>query len=432
LNSNSSKSVDSGAALNPPKPSALRVDSLDGVRGLAILAGIAFHTLRPSEYKGFLGAIWRGLEETSWSGIDLFFVLSGFLITGILLDSRGRGGYFRNFYARRTLRIFPLYYSVLFVALVLVPAVVGSTRLPDLYPQLIKNQIWLWTYLQNYLQSTSPHMLPGFGHFWSLAVEEQFYLVWPLLVYLLNRRNLMRLAIAVCIAEPLLRFTLLHYGYTTWALRQLTFTRIDTLLYGAIGAIALRDRKAFLLGHRGIRTLAAGFILALVAILIGEGHIPYEGTATVIIGYSGLGMLFSLLIFHLATTQGTLSRVFSTRGLRWFGKYSYAIFVFQWPVAQACSAIFDVHPGLSSPTAVSFLFIITTVLSAGIAYASWNMLEARFIKLKRYFEYSYDASRVSKPGSDAATVSAGLPLNRSAQFTSNVALSGEVPGQEYR
>jgi len=153
LNSKSSKQIDSRGASNLTKPSRFHVDSLDGVRGLAILGGIAFHTLRPYEYRGFLGAIWRGLEETSWSGIDLFFVLSGFLITGILLDSRGRGGYFRNFYARRTLRIFPLYYSVLLGVLVIVPAVIGLGRLPALYAQLIKNQIWLWTYLQNYLQS---------------------------------------------------------------------------------------------------------------------------------------------------------------------------------------------------------------------------------------------------------------------------------------
>jgi peptidoglycan/LPS O-acetylase OafA/YrhL len=430
LNSKSSKQIDSRGASNLTKRSKFRVDSLDGVRGLAILGGIAFHTLRPGEYKGLFGAIWRALEESSWIGIDMFFVLSGFLITGVLLDSRGRGGYFQNFYARRTLRIFPLYYSVLLGALVIVPAIVGLGRLPALYPLLIKNQIWLWTYLQNFIQSKSPHMLPGFGHFWSLAVEEQFYWVWPLVIYFLSRRNLMRLSIAICLAEPVLRFTLLHSGYSAWALRQLTFTRIDSFVYGGIAAIVLRNKEVFPLGRRGLRIIATVLGIAVLAILISEGYVPYEGTATLIVGYSALGTLFSILIYHLASIQGTLSRVFSTGSLRWFGKYSYGVFVFQWPLAQACSAIFNVHAGESSPSSVFFLFVATTVLSSGIAYASWNILEVRFMNLKRYFEYSEGSLQLSSPGPDTAVFSTAQPRNRTAQLTSDVALTADAPGHE--
>src|SRR5206468_651405 len=154
------------------------------LRGLAILLVIAFHTLRVTGKEGLIGRFGAAIQDSGWIGVDLFFVLSGFLITGILLDSLGKPGYFRNFFARRTLRIFPLYYAVLTVSLFLVPALIGLQRLPELYHRLLENQLWLWTYAANYLQATGRHTLPGFGHFWSLAIEEQFYLLWPFVVYL--------------------------------------------------------------------------------------------------------------------------------------------------------------------------------------------------------------------------------------------------------
>ena len=124
--------------------------------------------------------MWSAVMNSTWFGVDLFFVLSGFLITGNLIDARGQSGYFRNFYARRTLRIFPLYYSVLVGVFLILPLAAPLIHLPDAYSDLSRNQLWLWSYLQNYVQAKGPHQLPGFGHFWSLAVEEQFYWVMAL------------------------------------------------------------------------------------------------------------------------------------------------------------------------------------------------------------------------------------------------------------
>ena len=183
-------------------PFGKRLMSLDGLRGIAILAVIAEHTLRLFHPTSVLSRLWAAFQESSWAGVDLFFVLSGFLITGILLDSRHDKRYFLNFYARRTLRIFPLYYAVLVIAILIVPAVMGFSKLPELYSRLVANQLWLWTYLQNFAQASGPHALPGFGHFWSLAVEEQFYWVWPLAVFLLPRRHLFRLCITLCAFLP--------------------------------------------------------------------------------------------------------------------------------------------------------------------------------------------------------------------------------------
>src|SRR5690242_3161095 len=115
-------------------------------------------------------------------GVDLFFVLSGFLITGLLLDAKGKPHYFRNFYARRTVRIFPLYYLVLFLLLVVLPAVIA---VPPALAHARREQAWLWTYTSNfYIASKASWALGYVSHFWSLAIEEHFYLLWPLVVFL--------------------------------------------------------------------------------------------------------------------------------------------------------------------------------------------------------------------------------------------------------
>jgi peptidoglycan/LPS O-acetylase OafA/YrhL len=316
-------------------PFGRRMTSLDGLRGTAILAVIAEHTLRLYHPASALSRVWAAFQESSWAGVDLFFVLSGFLITGILLDSRQDRRYFVNFYARRTLRIFPLYYAVLGVAILLVPAMVGFSKLPELYSRLVANQIWLWTYLQNFVQSSGPHALPGFGHFWSLAVEEQFYWIWPLVVFLLPSRYLFRFCLTVCALLPALRLFMILAGERNWAVRQYTFTRVDSLVWGAVVALLIRDTRVAEVGRRWARTLVVISSLALGAILWRDGFIPYEGTETLLIGYSAFAILFSALIYHSATTSGRISGFFSAKLFRWFGKYSYAIYIFHWPITQA-------------------------------------------------------------------------------------------------
>jgi peptidoglycan/LPS O-acetylase OafA/YrhL len=369
-------------------PFGKRLKSLDGLRGLAILAVIAEHTLRLHEPSTMFSKLWAAVQESSWAGVDLFFVLSGFLITGILLDSRHDKRYFLNFYARRTLRIFPLYYAVLAVAILIVPAVVGYSRLPELYSRLVTNQIWLWTYLQNYLQSSGPHALPGFGHFWSLAVEEQFYWFWPLVVFLLPRRHLFRLCLAVCALLPLLRLILMLAGERNWAIRQYTFTRVDTLIWGAIAALVVRDMHLLQKYRRGAMVIISLSSLALGAILVRDGFVPYEASETILIGYSAFGALFSALIYHSVTTSGLVPTLLSGRVLRWFGKYSYAIYIFHWPVTQAYTAVLAKRVAPDSPylSVLSCCFFVT-VVSSGIAYLSWNLFEERILRFKRYFEY---------------------------------------------
>ncbi len=155
--------------------------ALDGVRGIAILVVFLYDCLKlPSG--GIVNLLGRKLSSAGWTGVDLFFVLSGFLITGILLDSRGQPGYFRSFFARRSLRIFPLYFTALWVTFVGVPwlAHFWSPAAPvaQRVAVLSQDQVWFWTYMQNWMfafRGIWPDV-NYLNHFWSLAVEEQFYL----------------------------------------------------------------------------------------------------------------------------------------------------------------------------------------------------------------------------------------------------------------
>jgi peptidoglycan/LPS O-acetylase OafA/YrhL len=157
------------------------IPALDGLRGIAILSVMLLHfTNAIAALPGSPTSAARSVFGWGWTGVDLFFVLSGFLITGILLDSKGHPLYFRSFYARRALRIFPLYYAALFLFFV-VPRAIPSV--PATYSFAWHDQRWFWFYLGNF-HPLGPDAKQFIGQFWSLAIEEQFYLVWPLLIWL--------------------------------------------------------------------------------------------------------------------------------------------------------------------------------------------------------------------------------------------------------
>jgi peptidoglycan/LPS O-acetylase OafA/YrhL len=186
----------------------------------------------------------KALFSTGWTGVDIFFVLSGFLITGILLDTKGSRNYFQSFYARRTLRIFPLYYLVLTTVLAC-DALFGNAWSHYNLP-IAADREFYFLFLNNWwalLKSTwHSNMI---GHFWSLAVEEQFYLMWSLCVWLVPAKRLGRVCIFAYAAVLLLRIVWLSQAGPSHALIENTFTRMDTLLAGA-GCSLLVHRKEWL------------------------------------------------------------------------------------------------------------------------------------------------------------------------------------------
>lgn len=199
--------------------------ALDGIRGIAILLVMTIHYF--NDPQPGLDNLVHKVTDGGWMGVDLFFVLSGFLITGILLDANGGAHYFISFYGRRALRIFPLYY----LYLVLLWAVFGiATTWP------------YWTYLLNIQIAINGQWpaIPYVAHLWSLAIEEQFYLLWPLVVLLCSRRTLMRLCLAIVALSPMLRAWVLHAGVASRAVSVLTPTRVEGLLAGALLAVLVR------------------------------------------------------------------------------------------------------------------------------------------------------------------------------------------------
>jgi peptidoglycan/LPS O-acetylase OafA/YrhL len=370
--------------------------ALDGVRGLAILMVVCCHAFE-SNYEGrggivsFIGQLIR----YGVLGVDLFFVLSGFLITGILYDSLHDGGYFRKFYARRALRIFPLYYGVLIVCLLL-------TKPLHLH---WGDMGWLlMLYLQNLHPKTIMFFSPGGGitlyHFWSLAIEEQFYLIWPATVYFLrDRRKILMVTLVGAVMSLLLRIVILNTGGSPFAVHVTTVCRADSLLLGGALAILYRSSvwpRVARLAPWGLSVFGSITVLAVVYFEHFKAHSPKEvaywrGTAR----YSLLALTFVSLIAWSLKERSACQRVFQVSGLRFLGKYSYGLYVLHVFVLNAM--LLPLRNAIAQQThskllAVASSGIVSLFVSLLIAWLSYRFYEKPFLRLKRYFEYSRSAA----------------------------------------
>lgn len=353
--------------------------ALDGVRGLAILAVMAFHLYSPA------GSWTTRVTAYGALGVNLFFALSGFLITGILLDAKGSVGYFKNFYARRALRIWPLYYATLFVLLLVIPAV--HPVHDDKYLFSIQHQASLWLYLNNFYEAYIGRAIPLFGHFWSLAVEEQFYLVWPFLVLVLSRRSLQWLCVACIIESLLARFGLVDRGMDPAIALRITFCALDSLAVGA--AIAVLRRDAVTLQRLRVPGLL-GFAAAALCTVAQFLSPRVERSA---FGFAISGTIWSfafggVLIAALGAYGQRWTRLFEIRSLRFLGKYSYGIYVFHWPIGRAFTGAFPTVAHTHSVGVALMFAVVQMAAAVGVAFISWHLFEQRFLALKRFFHTS--------------------------------------------
>jgi peptidoglycan/LPS O-acetylase OafA/YrhL len=368
--------------------------ALDGLRGLAILL-VLMNNLYPGYPARYADRIAYLVSNTGWSGVDLFFVLSGFLITGILYDSRGTRRYFLTFYARRFLRIFPLAY--LYLALIFLVVAHVAQLPPHEARDLASGEWWYWAYLANWkiaVHGIGSQLEPTM--FWSLAVEEQFYLLWPLVVALLDRRRLVALCIAMIVAALALRIGW-HILDTAKqgreALYVLTPARMDGLAMGALLAIGLRDENAAARIRRWSKPLLFAALTVVALLFVWRKGLLASDTVVQTVGYSVIVVgAAALLVLSVGARAGSpLGRVFTHPVMRFFGRYSYGIYVFQglvrfvaWPrpYVKDPPLIFG-----SQIPAASAICIVLSGVTVGIAVLSWKLYERHFLSLKRHFRY---------------------------------------------
>jgi peptidoglycan/LPS O-acetylase OafA/YrhL len=358
-----------------------------------VLVVMLLHFRLPIPIGGMESILALGFKA-GWIGVDLFFVLSGFLITGILYDSRDQPGFFRNFYGRRVLRILPLYYGYLFLLFVVLPTLVASYAAEHAASD---RRIWLWTHLGNVLMARDgwEGMPSHTTHLWSLAIEEQFYLVWPLVVFLVPKRRLASVCSGLFGLALLTRLYLVARGNGA-AAYLLTPARLDTLAAGAYVAIVLRQQGADEVRRRARLFLPAGLVLIALGSLWTIAHgsrefLPPLGVGTQTFAYSGLSLAFAAVIAFAVTDADTsrLARTLSGRTLRFFGKYSYALYIIHVPIRNV---LLPRVAGLGLRVAGSQLPAQLTLtatgigVSVGLALLSWNLLESPFLGLKRHCE----------------------------------------------
>jgi peptidoglycan/LPS O-acetylase OafA/YrhL len=373
---------DTAAPLSGMATNALQhLPELDGLRGVAILMVLFFH------YSGDAPRWAQWLLQYGWAGVDLFFVLSGFLITRILLSTKESPEYFRSFYTRRVLRIFPLYYLAIFLFFfLLLPLRHANGASLEISSG---EQIWYWTYLVNWHDSTE-HLTRPLIHIWSLCVEEQFYLMWPLAIWACRRKQIPLLCLGVAAISFCTRlfFELSHADPEF--LHRATINRLDTLAAGAWLAAILGVDSWHAKLSASLRPIFFLGAAALIALWLGVHYHP-DLVGSYAFSYLLLAVVFGSAVFYCATNTGSqapICRAFRCGLLRNFGKFSYSIYIFHLfvyaKVRQPALALMQsLPPSLAGPLTV-VIGIVATYL---IGLLTWHIYEKHFLKLKDRFVY---------------------------------------------
>lgn len=352
--------------------------ALDGLRGLAILLVVFYHNFGFTNYSLF-----------GWLGVDLFFVISGFLITEILIQSKGTDHFLRNFYIRRVLRIFPLYFFTLLLFLVILPLLI---RIPEL-DYYLDNQLWMWLYLQNWLFILNPPPDDSLmlAHLWSLAVEEQFYLVWPFVILLLKTPSrMLLLSTGLLIMVIAVRFYLWVNRIESISYYNLyTFSRIDGICIGSMLAIL----------HKINRNAIARYFTAIILFLAALNFLfyffnhqyQYSYPYLAIVGYSTFAVLFALLVNEGITSDNLIVKLlFENKVMVFFGKISFSLYVFHLPLYLILSPKIAEWSGIyiNWMPSNAFTSVVISIFACLLAWLSFYYIERRFLSLKRHFAYT--------------------------------------------
>ena len=371
------------------------VKTLDGIRGVAIIAVLACHLNNEKVVIasfGMAGALFSKLSLAGATGVDLFFVLSGFLITGILIDTRDSSRFLRNFYARRVLRIFPLYYGTLVLVLYLYPLFVAFDNGAK---NVLDNQWWLWTYTNNFPYQRTPWNdsdLFWLGHYWSLAVEEQFYLVWPLVIYSFGPANVKRIiyttalistsaALYCAIGPEKSMFTLV--GWTT-------ITRSGGLVLGALVSFKVREPGWLRSVPEKAKKYAVIFGALFLGLVLLPRNLAFHDAVNGVLHPVAWVFSCALILLVIGGRDDALpKRLLSRPLLTNFGKYSYGIYVYHFlflPLFFKVATMQKLVELTGIPilgVLLYYLYIVASVYA--VSWLSWMLFERQLLKLKRFF-----------------------------------------------
>lgn len=368
----------------------VRFPALDGIRALAVTLVFLEH-YGGGSHGGHLFNLINLLRLHFWVGVDLFFVLSGFLITGILYDTRDDSKFFKRFFLRRSVRIFPIFYFVLAVLLALTPFLHYRWHWGQL-----TFLVYLGNFFANYnwelyklLTPVYPTFKVNLSHFWSLCVEEQFYMVWPVVVWLVRDRvKLLRTAAGIAALALVLRCGIYYWGgrdlASLWILRTLPF-RMDSLIVGGMLALVLRGPNA----DRWQRGCRPAFLVGSAATLAIFVFSPGDSVWLLTVGLTFIAIACAGLIGMTLRHGSPAFRLFHRKPLRILGKYSYGFYVYhalyEWAWIMFLVFLMNhLHSMLlAGVLALGINFAVTFLVSK----YSYDLFEVKFLRLKRHFEY---------------------------------------------
>lgn len=372
--------------------SIAHIPALDGLRGLAILMVVLHHLTARRNHDCFGSTLLSHIKSIGWIGVDMFFVLSGFLIGSILLRNYGTKHWLRHFIARRALRVLPLYFVVIFFCFNI------ATRIPtpqfDWLRKLQGDQWWFWLHLANFRRiwfdlAPAQANVHWMSTYWSLSIEEHFYLLWPCVLLLVGPKQLGRVAWLGVLLVMVTRAVLALGDLPISLVYYNTFTRMDGLLLGTlIGWLNTHRRNQLVRSGKTVATVflvsLAAFTIPMAAGVIGGGrNTPYGG----VVLYSASTAIAGSIVWFLVTQPSShwICKVFSAPLLISFGKYSYAIYVFNKPVIYCTTAVTNGAFGRLSPLGVLVLWMFVCCLCWIVGWFSWRIIESPFLRLKRFF-----------------------------------------------
>lgn len=391
-----------------------RLFVLDGLRAVAICMVMVHHYSQDMVKSGFGDRPFYCFANSCWVGVDLFFVLSGFLITGILVDAKGSASYFRTFFIRRSLRIFPIYYLMLLVIFIILPAL--NMSIVDSFT--LEHGSWFWLYGGNYLTGLVSWPDKAVVHLWSLAIEEHFYLLWPFVVFFTNRKQLLVVCGLIIICMIGMRFHAASNGTSSDGIYVMTHYRIGTLVFGALLALAWRTPNMWsvLVRYSGIAAVLL-FVALAVAFTNSQGlDWRYWSPVQHAFGYTMIALFFiALHVLALQLPVGTrLYRILSSAPAIWIGRLSYGMYLFHRPI-EVVAVKLGLHPSKhvvdGFPSWPYELVYITgnAVVTAFVAWLTWNLFEKHVLSLKDRFTYQKPKAEES-PGPPVLQTTKVAPL----------------------